>query len=396
MKGNIYTRQKCRFCNDRMVHIETKSGCFCQKHKEEKATGQFYVKFGKEINRRFKTYHESARFLTGLRYETDNGTFDVRDHMSSNPLGFSNLAEQYLSFKEKLKLKSFYHIECYINKASKYFGSRNVKTVKKKDIRSFLDTLNVSDKTKSNYCSQLHDMFYNYLYEEIEALSLDQLPKFPKIDYELGFRKIIGIQDREIIINNLKEETYSINPKIWLAVDILCSYNKLRPGDIRTIREGDIDLEYGVLTIWRPTKRKRNRDPKVIRERLLDYHLDEIIKLKKEYPATDGTLFFRHNGKSQAVKDTPFGVNFLYKQWKKVCKDHDIHDLDLYGAVRHSTTTAIAKVAGKRKAQKFNGDTNKAFARYCQIADEDSFDMTKLMAKMRGKVVKIQPKKAHH
>lgn len=133
------------------------------------------------------------------------------------------------------------------------------------------------------------------------------------------------------------------------------------------------------------------KTPKVIREKLLDYHLEEIRSLKAEYPATAGTLFFRHNGKTQAKKDTPFGINYLYKQWKKICKKFGMDDLDLYGATRHSTTTAIAMVAGKKQARKFSGhQTNKAFDRYCQIADEESYDMTQLMAKMRGKIVEFR------
>jgi len=97
---------------------------------------------------------------------------------------------------------------------------------------------------------------------------------------------------------------------------------------------------------------------------------------------------FTHNEKSQAEIDLPFGINFLYKQWKKVCKQFGIEDLDLYGATRHSSTTAIAMVAGKKQARNFSGhETNKAFHRYCQIADDDSFDMTQLMAKMRGKII---------
>jgi len=65
-----------------------------------------------------------------------------------------------------------------------------------------------------------------------------------------------------------------------------------------------------------------------------------------------------------------------------------IDDLDLYGATRHSTTHAIAKAAGHDAARKFSGHgTNKAYDRYAQIIDEESYDMTQLVAKMRGKVV---------
>ena len=276
MKGNIYTRQKCGICSGSLTHDDGRNGCFCKKHKNEKATGQFFVKFGKDINRRFKDYEQAARYLTGLRYETDRGTFDVRDHQASNPLGFSNLANQYLNFKKRQNLASFHHIKRFMIQASRFFQDANVKHIKRKDIRNFLDTLDVSDKTKKNTASQLHDFWYNFLYEEEEVLTLAQLPKFPKIDVQLGFRKLVDIETREKIIDKLKEMTYARNPKIWFAVDLLCTYNNLRPGDLRRLKEGDIDLEYGVVTFWRPTKSKNKKDPKVIRIRLLDFRLGRM------------------------------------------------------------------------------------------------------------------------
>lgn len=44
-------------------------------------------------------------------------------------------------------------------------------------------------------------------------------------------------------------------------------------------------------------------------------------------------------------------------------------------------------------AKKFSGHgTNKAFDRYCQIADDETYDMAKFIAKKRGKVVDIRNK----
>jgi integrase len=272
-----------------------------------------------------------------------------------------------------------------MNHASEFFQNQNVKDIKKKEIRTFLDSLNVSDKTKKNYSTQLHDFWFNFLYEEEEILSLAQLPKFPKIDVELGFRKLVDMETREKIVDMIKKLTYQKSPKIWLAIDILCTYNNLRPGDIRRLKEGDIDLDYGVLTFWRPTKTKKNKDPKVIRIRMLDFHIEEFRRLKSEYPAVDSVLFFRR------PDNEPFGKDYLYKNWKKVCNEIGIDDLDLYGGTRHSSITAIAKAAGRETARKYSGHhSNKAFDRYCQIGDDDTFDTSKLMAKIRGKSVEFK------
>ena len=54
--------------------------------------------------------------------------------------------------------------------------------------------------------------------------------------------KLLGIQERDEILAKLKERVYETAPKLYLAIDILSFYNKLRPGDLRTIKEGDIDL----------------------------------------------------------------------------------------------------------------------------------------------------------
>jgi len=145
---------------------------------------------------------------------------------------------------------------------------------------------------------------------------------------------------------------------------------------------------------WRPTKSKQKKAPPVIRIRLLEYHIDEIRKLKKSFPATENMPFFRHTVKSGKKADTPLSENYLYKQWKKACADLKIYDLDLYGGTRHSTTTAIALELGKNSARKFSGHhTDKAFDRYCQIGDEETFDTAQIMAKMRGKIVEFEKRK---
>jgi integrase len=392
MKGNVYTRQKCWSCGRVLVHSERRNGCFCEIHPKNQATGEFYVKFGRDINKRFPTYERSIRFLTGLRYEVDREKFDPRDYQSSNPLSFDNLATRYLEFKKNQNLASFYHIEQYINLAVEKWRDRNIKTIRKKDIREFLYGIpKISEKTRANYAATLRNFWYKFLYEEEEILTLADLPKIPDVPYELGFRKIVQIDIREKIVNRIRQRTYHINPKIWLGVDLLCAYNNLRPGDLLRLKEGDIDLEYGVLTFWRPTKSKKRKKPKVIRIRLLDYHKEEFLKLKAKYPATDIMPFFRHVELSGVAVNRPFAPGYFYKQWKKACMDLGIEDLDLYGGCRHSSITALAKEVGKDKARKFSGhDTNKAFDRYCQIADDDTFDMAQLMAKMRGKVVEFK------
>ena len=59
------------------------------------------VRFGRKLTKHFKDLAQAERFLTGIRFKTDEGTFDIRDYQKSNPLGFSNLANKWLDFKSK-------------------------------------------------------------------------------------------------------------------------------------------------------------------------------------------------------------------------------------------------------------------------------------------------------
>jgi len=68
------------------------------------------VRFDK-ITRRFKRHEHTEqphrgftpaeRFLNGLQYETDRGTYDIRDYRQSQPIGFGNLVNKFLLSKRK-------------------------------------------------------------------------------------------------------------------------------------------------------------------------------------------------------------------------------------------------------------------------------------------------------
>ena len=79
MKGYIGSREKCSVCQGRLVHDERRKGCYCIKHPNIRAQ-TYYVKFGRDIYRRFKEYEPASRFLNGLRFKSDEGSFDKRDY----------------------------------------------------------------------------------------------------------------------------------------------------------------------------------------------------------------------------------------------------------------------------------------------------------------------------
>ena len=387
MKGNIYTRQKCPICKGKMTHSERKGGCFCEKHKKVSAT-RFIVQFNR-VFKNFTSYAEASQFLNGLRYKSVEGTFDAKDYRKDKPYGFSTLTEKYLKRKEQRK--SYVQIKRYMKVAGDYFAQRNVKEITGADIEDYLFSIpGISEKTRANYKTQLHD-FWQWILQR-GVITLAQVPVFPKIDYELGFRKITTWETQDAIIAEVARLADNINPKISFGIELLATYTALRPDDLRRITEADFDEKHSMLIIHTPTKVKN----KFKTIRLVEEHAEQWIELRNINRGLPHMPYFRHTaGISGVAPEAPFGERYFYKWWKKACKNLGIEDLDLYGGTRHTTTTELARSAGTDNAKKASGhDTNKAFDRYCQVQDKTAFEMSKLIVKKKKKtVVKLRGKK---
>jgi len=100
----------------------------------------YQVRFGK-ITKRFKKNQlaDAERFLTGLRYETDRGTFDIRDYQQDNPLGFANKVDEFIHSKRLIKGVKKY--EQRIRYAVDAWGNRNIKTIGYKEISNLATDL---------------------------------------------------------------------------------------------------------------------------------------------------------------------------------------------------------------------------------------------------------------
>ena len=92
MKGIIVSDERCPLCGGVFRHDENRGGLFCLKHPDQFAVKRFRVKFGRGPSKRFKTYHQAIRCLTGWRYKYDEKTFDPRDFSRANPLALRNQA----------------------------------------------------------------------------------------------------------------------------------------------------------------------------------------------------------------------------------------------------------------------------------------------------------------
>ena len=275
MRGRIYSEEKCPICAGKFIYDERRRGLFCADHPNQSATSKFIVRFGRDITKRTRTYLEAERLLDGLRWEVDKGTFDKRDYKKDNPLGFMNLAEKWLQFKTKsVKARSFKNLRNYMNRAIDEWSQINVKSLDYGDFEDFLYKQDVSDKTRANMRSCLHD-FWTWLRKR-RVIAYHQFPEFPVISFQLGWRKIIDKETQEAILDEVYRLTYHINPKIWLGIKWLCTYIAIRPGELLSLKEENIDfkLRYFVL----PSQSTKEKKSKLIPM------LDEDIELIKALP----------------------------------------------------------------------------------------------------------------
>ncbi|MFH2067096.1 MAG: site-specific integrase [Pseudomonadota bacterium] len=365
MRGRIYSDEKCPECGGMFFRDADRRGLFCKKHPNQKTTGRFRVQFGRKTRRRFNNYWEAERFLDGLRWEVDQGTYDHRDYRITNPLGFETLALKWLEIKKKeVKQKSFNNLQNYISKAIKAWGQLNIKAIGYGEIEDFLHSQDISDKTKSNMKSGLHS-FFRWVHKREKI----PMPDFPEIGFELGFRKIIDKETQHSILDEIYRLTYHINPKIWLGIKWLSTYISIRPGELLNLKEEDIDIKLGYFIIPHP-KEKR---PKLVPI------IDEDIEILKSMPRGLPKLyFFRHvNGVSGVSGGQQFGDKYFYKWWKKACENLGIEGVDLYGGTRHSSTTALREFYSPEQIRNSGTlhSTNKAFDRYLQIQTNDARDI---------------------
>lgn len=347
--GNIYSDQKCRVCNGILKHDWNQNKVCCPDHPNQTAT-RFKVIF-KDVTKRFKNYEEARAFLRGLRFSVDQDKFDSREFKRDNPLGFKNLSAQWLEIKKgEVKDKSYKAICNGIDHAVEYFQDKNVKELKKKDFQLFVNSLQLSAKSKHNYLSTVKQ-FFRWLFDNEE---IEKLPKFPVINFQLSWRKTVTKDTQQKILDEVKRIVR--NPRTYLGIKFLCTYVNCRPDEIRNILEGNIDLDQNCILLTDCKDR-----PKYL------FLTNDDAKLLKTFPKALPHLFFFRDNKT----GRQLGYRHFYNWWRRACKNLKIDGVDLYGGTRHSSVRALAATRTPEEIRLASmHHTNKAFERYFRVGSD--------------------------
>jgi len=359
MRGSIYSDQQCSLCGSKFHYDGRRRGLFCPNHPDQQASKLFLVQFGRLVRQRFNNYVQAERFLDGLRYEIDKGTFDHRDYQASQPLSFKTLSAQWLQIKkQEVKPGSYDNLANYMARSQKAWGNRNIKTIGYAEFEDFLFAQEVSDKTRSNIRSCLHT-FWIWLRKR-RVINQAQFPEFPEISFELGWRQTISKEIQVAILDEVKRISYHLNPKIWLGIKWLSTYISIRPTELLNMKERFIDIKSGYFFILHPKEKK----PKVVP--IIDSDIELICNMPRGFPEL---YFFRHLANISGCREGQrFGGKYLYKWWKKACDNLGIEGVDLYGGTRHSSALALRDLASPEQIRRATmHGTNKAFERYFRV-----------------------------
>ena len=371
MIGGIYSDQRCPLCGARFKDNH-KNALVCPKHQDQTAT-RFRVYF-RGVTSRFSSYAEASRYLTGLRFKADEGSFDKRDYRKNNPLGFENLALKYLERKRQ-EVRCYRNLDNHLSRAIDWFGNTNIKSIGFGEIEDFIKGQKkengeiLSNKTLHNILTSLHAFFRWVSKREREVM----IPDFPEIKYELGWRNTISLEVQDEIIDEVYKISHKVNKKIWLGIYLLSTYPKIRPIELLNVREGDIDLSLGLINVTTNKERK----PKLLAL------TEEDVELLRSFPRGLPHLhFFRHEKGRLAGKR--FGKDLWYSYWKEACRNLGIEGIDLYGGTKHSTVRGMRQFFRPDEIQQGTGiATNKAFGRYFQHEFEDELKIYRKRNELR-------------
>jgi integrase len=330
----------------------------------------YQVRFGK-LTKRFKRteYVLAERFLNGLRFKTDEGTFDLRDYQQDHPLGFANQVQKFLHSKRHLKAVKKY--EQRLRFGVNEWGNRNIKEIGFAHMEDLFNKLQDMGKA-SYYRKQIRDtlrMFFRWLVDRQE-IRLDQMPTVPPVRASMQFRKLIDKETQTNILGRIYELCCDDNPRIYIAVLFLASYINMRPSELLNIREQDIDLDMGYIWI----KETKTGEPKHIS--LIDEDrtlLAQEMRKSRTAGFLPGAYFFRHvKGNGAAKPGDKMSRDHILKYWKRAAADLGVEGVPLYPGTKHSSAVALRERHSPEAIRRSTGHkTNVAFERYLQVTGNE-------------------------
>jgi integrase len=379
MKGSIHSDQSCPICGQRFKSVEPR-GLFCPEHPSQ-SPRRFVVRYG-QITKRFDNYPAALQFLTGLRYQDGSGQFDARDYQTrGRPLAFDKLAEEWLTVKAKsVKPESLKPLRLAVGRAILAWAGANIKSIQYAHVEDLINSLdNLAPKSRKHTLDALKQLWQWV----VDRYDIPPMKKWPRLGYvEMAFRQTVDIETQEAILNDI----HAHEPfRVWLAVKWLATYIAVRPREMCSLSEAQVDRVGGRLIIPHPKEKRAKIIPLI----------QEDIDLIRGLPLTfdQSTTFFRHET-GEKWKGKGFGHDCLYRAWKRACGRLGVEGVSLYPGTKHSTACGLREVATPEEIKAMTlHSTSAAFHRYFMTGGNDHRELSsrrqKLLTPDNGLITEI-------
>ena len=380
-RGSIHSDQVCPVCGSKFKHSKSKGlpaipaglafpdGLFCPNHLQIALT-KFVVRLG-NITKRFNSYEAAEDWLAGLNFERRSGQFDARDYqIKAKPLSFDRISDEWLNVKAQIvKPESLKPLRLAMQRAVAAWGESNIKTIQYAHIEDLINSLkHLSSKSRKHTLDALKQLWQ---WAE-DRYGIPAMKKWPRLGYvEMAFRKTVDIATQEEILNDIK----SHEPlRVWLAIKWLATYIAVRPGEMCSLADGQVDRIGGRLIIPHPKEKRAKIIP------LIQEDIDIIRNIPQTFDQSEP--FFRHeSGKN--LRGKTFGHDRLYRAWKRSCKRLGVEGVSIYPGTKHSTACGLREVATPEEIKAMTlHSTSTAFHRYFMTGGNDHRELSERRQKL--------------
>ena len=365
MFGRIYANTKCPKCGSTLKSIEP-LGMTCKNTSCPKSGPTWYKDRCRVVfdNHSYwaDTYREAYKLLSRLRSEVDKGSYDRRDYLTRNrPLSFDKLAWAWVDAKAKdLKPDSVKPLRLAVRRAAEAWGERNIKTITYADVDDLLQSAalrRLAPKSRKHTLDALKQLWA----WAVDRLDIPPMRKWPRLGYvEMAFRQTVDLETQEAIIQSIKEHEPF---RVWLCIKWLATYIAIRPGEMRSLTEGQVDRLVGRLILPHPKEKRAKIIPLT----------HEDIELVRSLPlAFDQTAYFFRHETGQKWRGKPYGPECLGRAWSRACARLGVEGVPLYPGTKHSTACGLRAVATPEEIKALTlHSTGAAFNRYFMTGGED-------------------------
>ncbi len=345
MKGTIRAKGKCPVCYGKFTEIK-KLGFICPEH--QTTPKRFYIDFFHQ-GQRFRlfsdrqgqlldSYQRAENLLSRIDSEINDHTFDPTRYVRQELEKFyvSNLLDKFLDYKltgDKIAPSYVRHYGRYTGIAKDYFGTNDVRDLRKIDVVNYQDYVSekykFGNKTLKN-CIDIFKTFLMYLKKDLEILNV--VPNFPVIEIDPPRTTWLAPDTQRAVFDYVPDQDKPIVAFLMLS--------GCRPGEARALKCKDVDLEKMVITVSATFSNaiyRQKRKGKRSKRAVIPIHQEifEHIKHRVENNLPEAYVFVNRAG--SYYKETS-----LIVMWRKVRHKAGLDkSVRLYDACRHSFASQL-------------------------------------------------------